>query len=141
MKIAAGIFFGASILILTAHRLPGPIREETTPQPTPAAKRKTENKSAPAPESGMNSHSVTVVFTDNTRAAILYLKNYEGKPFSDVRTDQILEQLRRALSTRFGNVSILENSSSSRSAGLTMLFDLQAHAGSISFTANTVSFI
>jgi hypothetical protein len=89
----------------------------------------------------MRSHSVTVVLTDNTRAAILYLKNYEGKPFSDVRTGEILEQLRQALSSRFSNVSISERNSSFRSGGLTMLFDLQAHVGSISFTANTVSFI
>ena len=89
----------------------------------------------------MNSRSVQVVLTENTRAAILYLKNYEGKPFSDVRPDEILQQLRQALSSRFSNVSILESSSPSRSGGLTMLFDLQAHVGSISFTANTVSFV
>ena len=88
----------------------------------------------------MRSHSVTIVLTDNTRAAILYLKNYEGKPFSDVRTGEILERLRQALSTRFSNVSISESNSTSRSGGLTMLVDLQAHVGSISFTANTVSF-
>ena len=89
----------------------------------------------------MTSKSVQVVLTDNTRAAILYLKNYEGKPFSNVRTGEILEQLRQALSTRFSNVSISESNSTSRSGGLTMLFDLQAQVGSISFTANTVSFI
>ena len=89
----------------------------------------------------MNSRSVQVVLTDNTRAAMLYLKNYEGKAFSDVRTGEILQQLRQALSTRFSNVSISESSSSSRSGGLTMLFDLQAHVASVSFTANTVTVI
>jgi hypothetical protein len=132
-------------MLASTARLPAPIREEPTPKPSVVAKPKTESKSSEksssTSESGMGSHSVTVVFTDNTRAAILFLKNYEGKPFTDVRTDQIVEQLRRALSTRFSNVSILENGSSSRSGGLTMLFDLQAHPASISFTANTVSFI
>jgi hypothetical protein len=133
-----------ALLSITAHRLPAPIREiEETPKPPAPAKPKAESKASgkSASESGMRSHSVTVVLTDNTRAAILYLKNYEGKPFSDVRTGEILEQLRQALSTRFNNVSISESNSTSRSGGLTMLFDLQAHVGSISFTANTVSFI
>ncbi|HWY49926.1 MAG TPA: hypothetical protein VNW72_00425 [Chthoniobacterales bacterium] len=96
----------------------------------------------------MNSRSVQVVLTENTRAAILYLKSYvqtyESMPLagkSDVHPDEILEQLRQTLSTRFSNVSILSGGSHSRSGGLTMLFDLQAHVGSISFTANTVSFI
>ncbi|SRR6266487_3160135 len=136
-----------ALLWITAHRVPAPIVEEATPQPTPATKPKVAvkssaaTKSAPVAESGMSSRSVQVVLTDNTRAAILYLKNYEGKPFSDVRPDEILQQLRQALSTRFSNVSILESSSPSRSGGLTMLFDLQAHVGSISFTTSTVSFI
>jgi len=89
----------------------------------------------------MSSRSVRVVLTQNTRAAILYLKNYEGKPFSDVRPNEILEQLRQALSTRFSNVSVSESNSTSRSEGLTMLFDLQAQVGSISFTGNTVSVV
>jgi hypothetical protein len=129
-----------ALLVITAHRLPAPIREEATPKPV-ASKQKSESKSSSTAESGMKSRSVQVVLTENTRAAILYLKNYEGKPFSDVRPDEILQQLRQALSTRFSNVSILETSSPSRSGGLTMLFDLQAHVGSISFTTNTVSFI
>jgi hypothetical protein len=131
------------VLLLTAHRLPAPIIEEETPKPAAPTKAKAESKASgkSASESGMRSHSVTVVLTDNTRAAILYLKNYEGKPFSDVRTGEVLERLRQALSTRFSNVSISESNSTSRSGGLTMLFDLQAHVGSISFTANTVSFI
>jgi hypothetical protein len=132
------------VLLLPAHRLPAPIRDiEETPKLAAPTKAKAESKASgkSASESGMRSHSVTVVLTDNTRAAILYLKNYEGKPFSDVRTGEILERLRQALSTRFSNVSISESTSTSRSGGLTMLFDLQAHVGSISFTANTVSFI
>ena len=95
----------------------------------------------------MSSRSVQVVLTDNTRAAILYLRNYvqqyESMPLagkSDVHPDEILVQLRQALSTRFNSVSILEGSSASRSGGLTMVFDVQTHVGSISFTANTVSF-
>jgi translation elongation factor EF-G len=130
-----------AFLLMTAHRLPAPIREiEEAPKP---AKPRTESKVSekPASEDTMRSHSVTVVLTDNTRAAILYLRNYEGKMSSDVRADEILEKLRRALSARFPNVSISESSSLSRSAGLTMLFDLQAHVGSVSFTTNTVSFI
>jgi len=131
------------VLLVTAHRLPAPIVEESTPKPAAPTKARAESKAAgkSASESGMRNHSVTVVLTDNTRAAILYLKNYEDKPFSNVRTGEILEQLRQALSSRFSNVSISERNSSSRSGGLTMLFDLQAHVGSISFTANTVSFI
>jgi hypothetical protein len=142
------------VLLITASRLPAPIQE--IPEPTSAPKsqqpksssKAPARKSAPAAETGMNSRSVQVVLTENTRAAILYLKNYvqtyESMPFagkSDVRPDEILEQLRQALSTRFSNVSILSGGSSSRSGGLTMLLDLQAHVGSISFTSNTVSFI
>ena len=131
------------LLVLTAHRLPAPISEIATPTPVARTKAKavSKNPGKPTTQNGMQSHSVTVVLTDNTRAAILYLKNYEGKPFSDVRTGEILEQLRQALSTRFNNVSISESNSTYRSGGLMMLFDLQAHVGSISFTANTVSFI
>src|SRR5438445_8929184 len=145
MRTVARLCLVCCLLFLTAHRLPAPIVEESTPQPV--LKRKTESrpssaiKSASSPETGMNSRSVQVVLTENTRAAILYLKNYEDKPFSNVRTGEILEQLRQALSTRFSNVSISESNSTSRSGGLTMLFDLQVHVGSISFTANTVSFI
>jgi hypothetical protein len=136
-----------ALLVITAHRLPAPIREETTPKPV-ASKQKSEPKSSSTAESGMNSRSVRVIMTDNTKAAIAYLKNYvqtyESMPFagkSDVRPDEIMEQLRQALSTRFSNVSILNSSSPSRNGGLTMLFDLQAHVGSISFTTNTVSFV
>jgi hypothetical protein len=133
-----------AVLLLSMHRLPAPIREEPTPKPiAPKAKleSKTSAKKSEATESGMNTHAIQVVLSDNTRAAILYLKNYEGKAFSDVRSGEILEQLRQALLTRFSNVSISGSSSGSRTGGLTMLFDLQAHVGSISFTANTVSFI
>jgi hypothetical protein len=142
------------LLIVMARPLPAPISEESTPQPTPRIKRKAQPKSAtvtkssPRTETGMSSRSVQVVLTENTRAAILYLKNYvqtyESSPFagkSDVHPDEILEQLRQALSTRFSNVSISDGSSSSRSEGLIMLFDLQARVGSISFTTNTVSFV
>ncbi|HXP34586.1 MAG TPA: hypothetical protein VN827_03470 [Chthoniobacterales bacterium] len=144
-------FLIVSSLLITAHRLPAPIREiEETPKPAAPTKAKAESKSPgkPTTQNGMQSHSVTVVLTENTRAAILYLKNYvqtyESMPFagkSDVHPDEIFEQLRQALSTRFSNVSIPNGSSPSRSGGLTMVFDLQAHVGSVSFTANTVSFI
>jgi hypothetical protein len=146
MKTARRIALALLLAVAGAHRLPAPIFEEPTPRPV--TKPKTESKSAPAAEAGMNSRSVQVVLTENTRAAVLYLKNYvqtyESMPLagkSDVHPDEILEQLRQTLSTRFRNVSILSGGSSSRSSGLTMLFDLQAHVGSISFTANTVSFI
>lgn len=144
MKGALRLLFSIALLLVTTHRSPAPIREiEETPKPAAPTKRKAESKVSgkSASESGMRSHSVTVVLTDNTRAATLYLKNYEGKPFSDVRTGEILEKLRQALSTRFSNVSISESNSTSRSGGLTMLFDLQAHVGSVSFTGNTVSFV
>lgn len=140
MKASASFLLALCLLLITAERLPAPIVEEATPKPV-APKQRAESKRSSAAESGMRSRSVQVVFTENTRAALLYLKNYEGKPFSDVRPDEILQQLRQALSTRFSNVSILESSSPSRSGGLTMLFDLQAHVGSISFTSNTISFI
>jgi hypothetical protein len=146
LRRASGLWLVATLLVLTARRLPAPIRE-IPESPTPKAvapKGKSESKmsakkSEPA-EPGMSSRSVQVILTDNTRAAILYLKSYDGKAFSDVRSDEILQQLRQALSTRFSKVSILESSSPSRSGGLTMVFDLQAHVGSISFTTNTVSF-
>ena len=144
MRKSEALAAGLAVLLSSAPHLPAPIIEEPTPKRA-APKAKTEpktsaKKSEPA-ESGMSSRSVQVVLTDNTRAAMLYLKNYDGKAFSDVRSDQILEQLRSALSTRFSSVSILQGGSSSRSGGLTMLFDLQARVGSISFTTNTVSFI
>lgn len=137
--------------LITVHRLPAPIFEEPTPQPTAAAKAKAESKSSVAKpartESGMSSRSVQVVLTDNTRAAMLYLRNrvqeYERQPLagkSDVHPDEILQQLRQALGTRFNNVSILDGGSPSRGEGLTMIFDLQAKVGTISFTTNTVSF-
>jgi len=139
--------FGLAILVLvfSAERAPAPIVEEPTPRPV--TKPKTESKSAPAAEAGMNSRSVQVVLTENTRAAILYLRKrvqeYESQPLagkSDVHPDEILQQLRQALGTRFNNVSILDGGSPSRGEGLTMIFDLQAKVGTISFTTNTVSF-
>jgi hypothetical protein len=148
MKNSTSVLIGSLLLFLSAHRLPAPIREEATPKPV-APKQKSESKSSDksssTAETGMNSRSVQVIMTDNTKAAIAYLRNhvqtYESMPFagkSDVRPDEILEQLRRSLSTRFSNVSILSGGGKS---GLTMLFDLQAHVGSISFTTNTVSFV
>ena len=142
--IAALLFFSF------VPRSPAPIVEEPTPKPA-APKPKSESKASAtkseAAESGMRSRSVQVVLTDNTRAAMIYLKNYvqqyESMPLavkSDVRPDEILEQLRQTLSTRFSNVSILQGNSSARGSGLTMVFDLQAKVGSVSFTANTVSF-
>lgn len=147
MKASASFLLALCLLLITAERLPAPIVEEATPKPV-APKQRAESKRSSAAESGMRSRSVQVVFTENTRAALLYLKNYvqtyESMPFagkSDVRPDEILEQLRQALSTRFASVSILTGTSSARNGGLTMVFDLQAHVGSISFTSNTVSFI
>jgi len=150
MKNSTSILVGSLLLFLSAHRLPAPIREEATPKPV-APKQKSESKSSDksssSAETGMNSRSVQVIMTDNTKAAIEYLRNhvqtYESMPFagkSDVRPDEILDQLRRSLSTRFSNVSILSGGGSGKS-GLTMLFDLQAHVGSVSFTTNTVSFV
>jgi hypothetical protein len=151
MKRALQYVCVAGICFISAHRLPAPIVEETTPPPV--TKRKTETRSsvarsAPAAEAGMNSRSVQVVLTESTRAAIAslrtYVQNYESMPLagkSDVHPDEILEQLKQALSTRFSSVSILDGNSPSRSGGLTMFFDLQTpHVGTISFTTNTISF-
>lgn len=149
MKNSTSILIGSVLLFLSTQQLPAPIREEATPPP---AKKKpeaeTSAKSSSIAETGMNSRSVQVIMTDNTKAAIAYLRNYvqtyESMPFagkSDVRPDEIMEQLRQALSIRFGKVTILNSSSPSRNGGLTILFDLQAHVGSISFTTNTVSFV
>src|ERR1700757_3528931 len=93
------------VVLLTTHRLPAPIIEETPPpaKQKPHAKVPTKTKSEVTAESGMSSRAVQVVLTDNTRATILYLKNYEGKPFTDVRPDELLQQLRQALSTQFSN--------------------------------------
>lgn len=134
-----------AVLLLSAHRIPAPIREEPTPPPAPAQRPKTSEKKSLGSESGTPSRSVQVVLTENTKAAIVYLRTYvqtiESMPFpmkSDVRPDEVLEQLRQTLSTRFSNVSI---GNSSSKGGLTMVFDLQAHVGSSSFTTNTVSFV
>jgi len=150
MKNSTSVLVGTLLLFLSAHRLPAPIREEATPKPVSPKQRsesKSSDKSSSTAETGMNSRSVQVIMTDNTKAGIAYLRNhvqtYESMPFagkSDVRPDEILEQLRRSLSTRFSNVSILSGGGSGKS-GLTMLFDLQAHVGSVSFTTNTVSFV
>jgi hypothetical protein len=148
---SATLLLALIFVLLGAHRLPAPIREEATPQPSAAAKRKAESKSsttkaAPA-ESGMNSRSIQVVLTDNTRAAILYLKNYvqqmNDAPFAvkpDVQPDEIVEKLRLTLASRFTNVSI-SNSATSSGSGLTMSFDLQAHVATYSGKKNTVSIV
>ena len=151
MKQLTKIIAVATVLFASVPRLPAPIREETTPPPT---KPKTETrtaakaKSSPSADGGINSRSVQVILTDNTKAALGYLRGYvqtyESMPFagkSDVHPDEIGAQLRQALSARFSNVSILSGGSSSQSGGLTMLFDLQAHVGTVSFTKNTISFV
>lgn len=150
MRISASILVGAVLLLLIAPRSPAPIIEETPAPPTKQkaqAKVPAKTQTSSTAETGMSSRSVQVVLTDKTRATMLYLKNrvqqYESQPLagkSDVHPDEILEQLRRVLSTRFRNVSISESNSTSRSGGLTMLFELQANVGTISFTTNTVSF-
>lgn len=137
-------------LFLAAHRLPAPIREESTPAPArPKAETKTaaKAKSSPAAESGMRSHSVQVVLSENTRASLMHLRTYvetvEKIPFapkSDVKPDDVLERLRQVLSSRFGNVSILNDGSGSHSGdGLVMVFDLHAQVGMRSGEKNTVS--
>jgi len=151
MKFVSRICLICWLLSATAHRLPAPIVEEVTPKP---AKPKSEAKSSATArtssttESGMSSQSVHVVLTGNARAAIAYLKGYvqtyESMPLagsSDVRPNEVLQQLRDVLSRRFRNVSISESGGESSSGGLIMLFDLQAHIGSISGTKNTISFI
>lgn len=151
MNLRRATLLAFVFLFFAANRLPAPIREEATPEPNAPPKRKAESKSstakaAPA-ESGMNSRSVQVVLTDNTRAAILYLKNYvqqmNDAPFAvkpDVQPDEIVEKLRLTLSSRFTNISISNNSTSSGS-GLTIFFDLQAHVATYSGKQNTVSIV
>ncbi|MEY2554944.1 MAG: hypothetical protein QOF93_88 [Verrucomicrobiota bacterium] len=151
MKFGRATTLLFALLVITTHRLPAPIREEPTPTPAVTHKAKAESKKSeksPAAESGMSSQSVHAVLTDNARAAIAYLKGYvqtyESMPLagsSDVRPNEILQQLREVLSRRFRNVSIAETGGESSSGGLIMLFDLQAHVGSISGTKNTVFFV
>ena len=138
---------------MTAHRAPAPISEEPTPTPSEkhaitSKPKSSETVKSPAKESaGMNSQSVNVVFTENTRAAFValrtYVEFYEKIPLagkSDVNPNEITERLRQVLVTRFRNVSISENSSENARNGLVMLFDLQTHVGSYSGNTNTVSF-
>ena len=143
--------FAIALSLIATHRLPAPIVEEPTPAAPQAAKPKPKHSGAiksPAKEStGMNSQSVNVVFTENTRAALVslrtYVEIYEKMPLagkSDVNPNEISERLRQVLATRFRNVSISENSSENSRNGLVMLFDLQTHVGSYSGNTNTVSF-
>jgi hypothetical protein len=148
----AAFSFAVALSLMATHRLPAPIVEEPTPTaPQPAIKSKAKNSGAvksPVKESsGMNSQSVQVIFTENTRAALValrtYVEIYEKMPFagkSDVNPNEISERLRQVLATRFRNVSISENSSENARNGLVMLFDLQTHVGSYSGNTNTVSF-
>jgi hypothetical protein len=148
-------FFAAGLFFVTADRLPAPIFEVPTPTPAQSsrAKSKPPSDSRGRPSTvkktaDMHSQEVHVVFTDNTRATLLYLKdyveNYEKMPFagkSDVHPNEITERLRQVLSNRFRNVSIATEGSSNRGAGgLVMVFDLQAHVGMMSFSKTTISF-
>jgi hypothetical protein len=88
-----------------------------------------------------------VVLTPNTQAALTYLKNYVETAShmlfamkTDVEPNEILERLQQALSSRSRSVSIVDGAARGRN-GLVMLFDLQAHVGTISIQKNTVSFL
>jgi hypothetical protein len=141
------LFLPIALLLITAHRLPAPIQE--IPEPTPASKAKQPKSSTVKKTADMTSQELHVVFTDNTRAALMYLRNYvenfEKVPFagkSDVNPNEITERLRQVLSNRFKNVSIASEGSSTRGvSGLIMVFDLQAHVGMMSFQKTTVSFL
>jgi len=138
-----------------AHRLPAPViePEEATPTVAPKPKIKPRQNSAsvqtPAKKTAsMADQEVDVLLSDNTQAALKYLRDYvekfEKMPFawkSDVKPDDIIQRLQQVLSARFRNVSILNESDGTRSkkSGLIMVFDLQAHVGSFSGTHNTVS--
>lgn len=147
MKRPAALFLAVIVLIITAPPLPAPIQE--IPEPTPASKSKQPKSPTVKKTADMTSQELHVVFTDNTRAALMYLRNYvenfEKVPFvgkSDVSPNEITERLRQVLSNRFKNVSIASEGSSSRGvSGLVMVFDLQAHVGMMSFQKTTVSFL
>jgi hypothetical protein len=138
------------LLLITAPRLPAPIQE--IPEPTPAVKSQQPKSStkAPArkPATLADAQELRVVLSDGARSALQYLKNYtqtyEHMPFagkSDVQADEIMEQLRRALSRRFRRVSIANDSSATDAgkSGFIMVFDLQAHIAGFSFQKTTVS--
>src|SRR5260370_37657938 len=124
-----------ALLLVTVPRLPAPIQE--IPESTPASKSKQPKSSTVKKTADMTSQELHVVFTDNTRAALMYLRNYvenfEKVPFagkSDVNPNEITKRLRQVLSNRFKNVSIASDGSSARGvSGLIMVFDLQAHVG------------
>ena len=155
MNRTVHLLFTLVLLLITAHQLPAPISEVETPAPAPeqTAKPKTKQKSASAQTpvkktASMADQEVDVVVSENTQAALKYLRDYvekfEKMPFawkSDVKPDEILPRLQQVLSARFKNVSILNESDGTRSkkSGLVMVFDLQAHVGSSSFTTNTIS--
>jgi hypothetical protein len=150
VKRSLGIIVAVALLLAGSHQLLAPISEipEKTPAPTNAKRSaKPATTAAPKETSSMNSQTVHVVFTENTRASLVALRThvemYEKIPFagrSDVHPDEITERLRQVLSTRFRNVSISNDDSGGR-GGLVMLFDLQTHVGMSSGDKNNVSFV
>jgi len=151
------------VLVLTAlfffgvvYRLPAPVNEiEETPAPTAkhpverksrtSAKQRSQDETSSGQKSSIGSQDVTVVLTDNTVASLARLRAYVqtvgSVPFAmqtDVKPDEIMERLRQVLSTRFRNVWIPDRAGGQRSNGTTMVFDLQAHVGMVSFQTNTV---
>ena len=149
------VFLVLVLMLVCAHRLPAPIIEES-PTPAPSQKhviksrpKESENVKAPVKKTAsMADQQVDVLLSENAQAALKYLRDYvekfEKMPFtgkSDVKPDEILQQLQQVLSNRFRTVSIASDSSASHSnrTGLVMVFDLQAHVGSWSGTTNTVS--
>jgi hypothetical protein len=133
-----------ALIFSAISELPAPVIEEREqPSPTVSSKAKPKaSASAPKPAS-LFDRDVEVVLSDSGQAALKYLRDYvehyEKMPFtgkSDVRPDDILVQLRQALSTRFRNVSIVSEGSARGKGGLIMVLDLQAHVGSFSGTHN-----
>jgi len=139
------------LLVITAHRLPAPIIEETTPTPsqraTKARPQIPELIQAPVKKTpSVADQEVRVVISENTRLSLMHLRTYvetgEKIPFApktDVKPDEIMDRLRQVLSSRFRNVSVLNEGARGRPTnGLTMLFDLQAHVGMTSGETNSV---
>jgi hypothetical protein len=137
------LFYIALVLFVTMRPLPAPVIEEEQPSPTISSKPKSKASAPAAKQASLSDRDVEVVLSDSGQAALKYLRDYvehfEKMPFtgkSDVRPDDILPQLRQALSTRFKNVSVANEGSSRGKGGLVMVLDLEAHVGSFSGTHN-----
>jgi hypothetical protein len=157
MKAHKVLVLTTLFLFSVAQRLPAPVNEiEETPAPTvkhpvehksrTSAKQRSQDETSSGQKSSVDSQDVTVVLTENTIASLAHLRAYVqtvgSVPFgmqTDVKPDEILERLRQVLSTRFRNVSIPDRAGDQRTKGPTMIFDLHAKVGMVSFQTNSVA--